>query len=76
VENLFTPGRDFLVASDGHEMEFHLKNLLANKEMAQTLAQRGHRTVLDRHTCAHRVDELLEIYAEIEGIPQEEMVTA
>lgn len=76
VEDLFTPGRDFLVASDGLEMESHLKSLLADEEMAQTLAQRGYRRVLERHTCAHRVDELLEIYAELEGIPQQEAVTA
>jgi spore maturation protein CgeB len=76
VENLFTPGQDFLVASDGFEMESHLKSLLADAEMAQTLAQHGYRTVLDRHTCAHRVDELLEIYAEVKGIPQQETVTA
>jgi spore maturation protein CgeB len=74
VEDLFTPGRDFLVASDGLEMESHLKSLLADEEMAQTLAQRGYCRVLERHTCAHRVDELLEIYAELEGIPQQEAV--
>jgi spore maturation protein CgeB len=76
VENLFTPGRDFLVAPDGLEMECHLKSLLADEAMAQTLARHGYRTVLDRHTCAHRVDELLEIYAEMEGVPQQETVTA
>jgi spore maturation protein CgeB len=29
------------------------------------LAEHGRKTILARHTCAHRVDELLGIYAEI-----------
>ena len=61
AEGLFTPGRDFLVARDGRQMKRHLRDLLADEEMAQDLATHGHRTILARHTCAHRVDELFEI---------------
>ena len=61
VEGLFTPGEDFLVARSGDEMRAHLRAVLSDGELARHLAQRGRRTILDRHTCGHRVDELLAI---------------
>jgi spore maturation protein CgeB len=67
VEGLFTPGEDFLVAHDGAEMEAHLRFLLEDGNAARKLAEHGRSTVLARHTCAHRVDELLDIYAGLEG---------
>jgi spore maturation protein CgeB len=60
-EHLFTGGEDFLVARNGREMERHLRALLSDKAMARELAEHGRKTILARHTCAHRVDELLEI---------------
>ena len=66
-EDLFTPGRDFLVARNGREMQRHLKLLVNEPEAARQLAAHGHRTILSRHTCAHRVDELMEIVAELES---------
>jgi spore maturation protein CgeB len=65
AEHLFTPGEDYLVARDGAEMRRHLKSLIDNPEMARQLTAHGHRTILSRHTCAHRVDELLNIVAEL-----------
>jgi spore maturation protein CgeB len=65
VEDLFTPGEDFLVAKDGEEMARHLRALLGDPEMARALARHGRRSVLSRHTCAHRVEELLGIYASL-----------
>jgi spore maturation protein CgeB len=62
-EGLFEPGADFLVARDGREMREHLRAVLNDPGLAQSLAEQGRRTVLARHTCAHRVDELLDIYA-------------
>jgi spore maturation protein CgeB len=61
AEGLFTPGADYLVARSGAEMRRHLATLLADQEAAQALAAHGLGTVLTRHTCAHRVDELLAI---------------
>jgi spore maturation protein CgeB len=61
AEHLFTPGRDYLVAQDGEAMQRHLRRLLAERDYAYALGGRGRRTVLSRHTCAHRVDELLAI---------------
>jgi spore maturation protein CgeB len=65
AEGLFAPGKDYLVARDGDEMARHLRTLLAEPERARELADHGRRTVLARHTCAHRVDELLAIDAEL-----------
>ena len=67
VEGLFTPGKDFLIAQTGEEMQQHLSTLLQDEEKRKEIAHHGRQTVLSRHTCAHRVDELLEIYAELES---------
>jgi spore maturation protein CgeB len=64
-EGLFEPGADFLVARDGQEMRVQLTRVLKDPPVAQALAEHGRRTILARHTCSHRVDELLRIYAEI-----------
>jgi spore maturation protein CgeB len=65
AEHLFTPGEDFLVARNGDEMKKHMRALLEDKQMARELAEHGLRTISARHTCAHRVDELLRIYEEV-----------
>ena len=58
-EGLFRPGQDYLVASDGIEMRAHMTRLLEDPEAAAAQAERGLERVRARHTCAHRVDELL-----------------
>jgi len=65
AEGLFTPGKDFLVARDAEEMKKHMRALLEDKQMARELSEDGLRTIQQRHTCAHRVDELLGIYEEV-----------
>jgi spore maturation protein CgeB len=70
IEELFTPGEDFLVAHDGKEMEHHLNMLLHEPEVARSLRTHGLATIRARHTCAHRVDELEAIYAELEAVQQ------
>lgn len=66
-EQLFTPGEDYLVARNGEEMKKHLRMLLHDGDAARSLAERGLRTVRSRHTCAHRVDELLNVFMELKG---------
>ena len=66
VEGLFSPGVDFLVAHDGASMRRHLGDVLHDDALAQALVRHGRATILARHTCAHRVDELLSIHAELE----------
>ena len=65
TEGLFTPGRDYLVARDGADMKRHLR-LLANDAHARSeLSRHGRSTILARHTCAHRVDELIAIAGDL-----------
>jgi spore maturation protein CgeB len=59
AEHLFSPGLDFLVAKDGAQMERHLAALREDAGLRRALAEHGRRTILARHTCAHRVEELL-----------------
>ncbi|HEU5078953.1 MAG TPA: glycosyltransferase [Opitutaceae bacterium] len=66
TENLFRPGEDFLVARDGSEMKRALQSLMENPAKRRTLATNGLETIRARHTCAHRVNELLEIYHQLE----------
>jgi len=65
AEHLFTPGEDFLIARNGSEMEQLISSLLADPGRAAALARHGLQTVLARHTCSHRVDELMNILAEL-----------
>jgi spore maturation protein CgeB len=65
AEGLFRPGRDYLVARDGEEMRRHLRAVLSEPALAGSLAASGLETIRARHTCAHRVDELLGILREI-----------
>jgi spore maturation protein CgeB len=64
AEGLFRPG-DLLWARDGAEMRRHLRALLADPAMRDEQAARGLETIRARHTCRHRVDELLAILASL-----------
>ena len=61
AEALFRPGTDFLVAADGAAMTRHLAALCDDPALRSAVAAAGLATILDRHTCAHRVDELMAI---------------
>ncbi|TIW80345.1 MAG: glycosyltransferase family 1 protein, partial [Mesorhizobium sp.] len=63
VEGLFRSGTDFLFARNGAEMTGHLRNVLNDRQLAQALAASGLETILARHTCRHRADELFDILA-------------
>jgi len=65
AEGLFTAGKDYLVARDGGEMRRHMSALASDAALRRELGRRGRATVLARHTCAHRVDELLAIGASL-----------
>ncbi|MDB5512543.1 MAG: hypothetical protein JWR08_2026 [Enterovirga sp.] len=64
-EHLFRPGEDFLVAKDGAEMSRHLAALRDDPDLRRALAASGLATIRARHTCRHRVDELLAILSRI-----------
>ncbi len=61
VEELFRPGRDFLFARTGEEMKRLLRAVLADPDLAAGLAASGLDSIRRRHSCAHRVDQLLGI---------------
>jgi spore maturation protein CgeB len=65
TEHLFAPGEDFLVARNGAEMKTHLRALVSEPDYASAVASHGLQTIRAKHTCAHRVDELLQICDEL-----------
>lgn len=71
AEGLFSPGEDFLIARNGVEMQEHLRMLLSSPEAARRMAEQGRATILARHTCAHRVDQLLDIVDGLQAKPLE-----
>jgi spore maturation protein CgeB len=66
-EGLFRPGKDYLLARDRAEMREAMQAVLEYPEFAEELRRSGLETIEARHTCAHRVDELLAIDAELSG---------
>ena len=62
-EHLFRPGQDYLTAATTDEMTLQLERLKQDPELRQALAASGRETILARHTCGHRADELLAIHA-------------
>jgi spore maturation protein CgeB len=65
AEGLFRPGEDYLIARDGEEMQRHLAAIRRDPDLRASLVASGLETIRDRHSCAHRVDELLEIVASL-----------
>ena len=61
AEGLFTPGEDFLIARDGREMRRLMRAVIHDRVLARSLAEHGLKTILKRHTCAHRVTQLMDI---------------
>ncbi|HYG85148.1 MAG TPA: glycosyltransferase [Azospirillum sp.] len=64
-EGLFRPGTDFLIARNGKAMTELIRLVLNCRDLAADLARNGLETIRHRHTCAHRVDELLAVCEEL-----------
>ena len=60
TERLFTKA-DFLTARNTEEMEAQISWVLRNEAAAREISSHGMRSVLEKHTCSHRADELLQI---------------
>lgn len=71
VEGLFRPGEDFLLARSPAEMERHFAALKRDPGLRRMLAADGLATIRARHTCRHRVEELLGIVGQIRARPAE-----
>ena len=67
TEQLFRPGTDYLVAADCNAMTRMLRTLINDRDMAEAVSASGRETINSRHTCAHRVQELLAILREIDA---------
>jgi spore maturation protein CgeB len=67
TEHLFEPGRDFLFARSGDEMKSALSVLLVDEPRRRALAAHGRATILARHTCGHRVAELMRVLRELDA---------
>lgn len=65
TEHLFQPGRDFLTVPDGARMTTTLRQVLHDQALSASLAKAGRRTIEARHTCAHRVNELMAIVGQV-----------
>jgi spore maturation protein CgeB len=67
-EGLFRPEQDYLLARDCAEMREAMQAIVEFPEFAAKLRESGLETIRERHTCAHRVDELLAIDGELRGL--------
>jgi spore maturation protein CgeB len=65
VEQLFRPGIDYLVAPDGRAMQRLIGDVVHDPGLRHALATQGLATIRARHTCAHRVDELMGILSHL-----------
>ena len=58
TENLFREG-DFLFVRNTREMQHAMQDLLDTPSLAEDQAQRGLETILARHTCRHRAEQVI-----------------
>jgi spore maturation protein CgeB len=61
AEGLFNPGADYLVARDEAQMERYMKAVINDPDLRRSLVENGLNAIHSRHSCAHRVDQLLAI---------------
>jgi spore maturation protein CgeB len=60
-EELFRPG-DYISVRDPSQAETAFLSIINDPEGAAKMAARGLKTVLERHTCAHRVRQLMDFF--------------
>ncbi len=66
AEGLFRPGTDYLIARTGREMRDLLNAIMHTPQLRESLTRHGLETIRARHTCAHRVAELLAIIEDVQ----------
>ncbi len=64
VEKLFRP-EDLCMVRNGREMVRAIDQLLADEKIREQQAWNGLETILQRHTCKHRAEQLTEICEEV-----------
>ena len=65
IEKLFSPGKDYLIASNKEEMKEQLTKILNDKNLSDELVKHGLKTIHTKHSCSHRVDELFDIMKQL-----------
>ncbi len=68
-EGLFRDGEDFLFAADEATMTAALTAVRDDAELRASLVAHGLETIRTRHTCVHRVDELMGVLAKLRALP-------
>jgi spore maturation protein CgeB len=58
TEHLFTAGKDFLFAGNKEQMTRRMQQIMQDDQLVNELTEHALTNILQRHTCAHRVDEL------------------
>jgi spore maturation protein CgeB len=71
-EQLFRVGEDFLMVQSGADMTRALTALKIDPDLRASLSRSGLRTINERHTCAHRVQELLAIVEKLQARAMDE----
>jgi spore maturation protein CgeB len=66
VEQLFRPNEDYLVVNSGAAMTDAIQHLLRDESARRQLGANGRQTILQRHTCAHRAEQLVAICEELD----------
>ena len=74
AEGLFRDG-DYLQVRTPEGMRRALRDVLLDPAHAASVAAQGRETILARHTCAHRVDELFAIVDVLKGTPVEKALS-
>jgi spore maturation protein CgeB len=65
TEGLFCEGHDYVCVPDGSAMEAEIRHLIRDESARFQMAAHGLETIRQRHTCAHRAQQLLEICEEL-----------
>ncbi len=61
-ERLFRPGQDYMIVESPDDMIRAISYLSENPEKRASLAANGLETIRAHHTCAHRAEQLMQIY--------------
>ena len=65
AEQLFRAREDYVVVASGAEMKARLRELLRDESARRQIGDSGRQSILRRHTCAHRAEQLLGICEEL-----------
>ncbi|MBV8962770.1 MAG: glycosyltransferase [Hyphomicrobiales bacterium] len=65
TEGLFRVGEDYLLARTEAEMCAHMRAVAQDRDLAASLVANGLMTIRERHSCAHRAQELIAIISRL-----------